>query len=224
MEKKKKAGIIGAAVLFLCIAGSFYFFVYPLEQQYSEVLYDGETVGNSSIFTIPEEEIAAASQPGACDSGKEKGPEEEQEDEIQVYVCGEVNCPGVYSLRTSGRVIDAVEAAGGLTKEAAGDFLNLAALLIDGEKVYVPSQKEIKDLPRTIETEAKGTPEEGGKININTATKEQLLTLPGIGESKAESIIRYRDEQGLFSSVEDIMKITGIKDGVFQKLKDRIRV
>ena len=139
-----------------------------------------------------------------------------EKNSIYVYVCGQVYCPGVFALPEGSRVIDAIECAGGMTGEAASTYLNQAELLEDGQKVYVPTQEE---------TEAeKPTSISDGRININTARKEELMTLSGVGESKAEAIIRYREEQGRFEQIQDIMNIEGIKEGVFDKIKDKISV
>lgn len=140
---------------------------------------------------------------------------------IYVDVCGQVNAPGVYALSKDSRVFEAIEKAGGMTGEAAASAVNQAAELTDGQQIYVPSEKEIRS---GAVKEEKGPGQEQAKINLNTATKEELMTLNGIGEAKAEAIIKYREEHGNFSSVEDIMKIEGIKDGIFNKVKEQITV
>lgn len=146
---------------------------------------------------------------------KEEEPLEEAS--VVVYVCGAVERPGVYELPAGSRIYEALEAAGGMTEEAFEGYLNQACLLEDGEQLFVPTQEE-----RNAQEPNAGSAD--GKINLNTATKEELMTLTGIGESKAESIIRYREENGRFQSIEDIMKIEGIKSGVFHKIKDHIVV
>ncbi len=149
---------------------------------------------------------------------------------IQVFVCGAVKVPGVYPLPSDARVVAAIEAAGGMTDEASVDALNQAAPLSDGEKVYVPREgEEINDIDigsfsvsengSAVSVEA-----DDGKININTADQKALMTLPGIGESKASAIIAYREQHGAFSAISDIKNITGIKDGVFNKIQDYIKV
>lgn len=138
-----------------------------------------------------------------------------------VYVCGAVVKPGVYELPEGGRMYEALEAAGGMTEEADQTYLNQAELLEDGQRIYVPTQKETASENQGNDADMA---ENDGKINLNTATKEELMTLAGIGESKARSIIKYREENGRFHSVEDIMKIEGIKSGVFNKIKDQIVV
>lgn len=141
-----------------------------------------------------------------------------QERVVVVHVCGAVEKPGVYELPESSRVSDAVEMAGGFSKEANRDYLNLAEAIADGQKIYVPTYEEADAFVLTQDDA------DTGKININTATKEQLMTLPGIGESKALSILSYREEHGRFSSIEEIMEIPGIKDAIFSKIKEYITV
>lgn len=139
---------------------------------------------------------------------------------IYVYICGQVKHPGVYKFPKDARIVSAVEAAGGLTSRAAPDSINQAEKMKDGQQIYVPSKKETSQK----NSSKKGTGSETGKININTAGKEELMSLPGIGEAKAQSIIAYREEHGPFSNTEDIMKIQGIKEGIYNKLKDNITI
>ena len=148
---------------------------------------------------------------------------------LYVHVCGAVNAPGVYELRTDARIYEALEAAGGMTEDAAADWINQAEALSDGEWIYVPTQEEAEESAQSVSGQwADPNRNAGGsvsdKININTAAKEELMTLSGIGASKAESILKYRQEHGNFQSIEDLKKIEGIKDGVFNKIKDDITV
>ena len=140
---------------------------------------------------------------------------EDEAVEVIVYVCGHVNVPGVYALPESARVIDAVEAAGGLDSAAAADRFNLAAPVHDGEQIYIPSEDEI----------GQQTADPGdGRVNINTAGADLLKTLPGIGASKADSIVAYREEHGYFETIEALMRVPGIKDGVYERIEDLITV
>ena len=148
---------------------------------------------------------------------------------LYVHVCGAVNAPGVYELKTDARIYEALEAAGGMTEDAAADWINQAEALSDGERIYVPTQEETEESAQSVSGRwADPNGNAGGsvsdKININTAAKEELMTLSGIGASKAESILKYRQEHGNFQSIEDLKKIEGIKDGVFNKIKDDITV
>lgn len=155
---------------------------------------------------------------------KEKLPEEkadEQKEVIFVYVCGQVAAPGVYKLSPDARIYEAVEAAGGILPEGSAESLNLAQTAEDGQKVYVPSREEAAANPAMSEP-ASGTG--SGKVNLNTAGLEELMTLTGIGQTRAEAIIAYREEQGSFGSPEEIMEVDGIKEGIYEKLKDEITV
>ena len=115
-----------------------------------------------------------------------------------------------------------MELAGGFTEEAAQDSLNLAAYVKDGDKITVYSKEEAeKSFVGNME---QPDMTDGEYVNINTADKKTLMTLPGIGESKADAIISYREKNGMFSSIEDIMNISGIKQGAFDKIKSLITI
>ena len=147
----------------------------------------------------------------------------EKRTRIYVHVCGAVKVPGVYQLEEGSRSIDAVEAAGGFEEGAAVDFLNLAQQLTDGQRLYVPDREEAAGMG-LLEDPGMGGTADNGRVNINTASREQLMTLSGIGEARAEAIIAYRREAGPFLVIEDIMKVPGIKEAAFQKIKDDITV
>lgn len=133
---------------------------------------------------------------------------------IYVYVCGHVKEPGVYALSKDARICDALELAGGVTKDGRPEVLNQAEHMTDGQTLYVPGRDET--MPAQFEAE-------DGLVNINQADREMLMTLPGIGEAKADVIIQYREEHGAFTAIEELMEIPGIKEGVFNKIKDRIK-
>ena len=159
---------------------------------------------------------------------------------IFVHVCGAVKKEGVYELSPDARVVDAIRAAGGCTKKAASFGINQAEALKDGVQVYVPTKAELKKGTNGVGSLASfGTggvrtgvssqgmnPGGGGDalININLATKEELMKLNGVGEAKAELIINYRQAKGGFKDIKDIMKIKGIKQKFFDKIKDKICV
>ena len=134
--------------------------------------------------------------------------------EIYVYVCGAVEREGVYRLSAGSRIYEAIEMAGGFREDAAASEVNQAEVLQDEARVYVPTYAEV------LSEDAQSD----GKLNLNKATKEELMTLPGVGASRAESIIQYRNENGGFKSIEEIMLISGIKEGLFEKIKDLIKV
>ncbi len=137
---------------------------------------------------------------------------------VWVYVCGEVKDPGVYYLEASSRIMDAIEMAGGMTADADRVHLNLASPIEDGQRIYVSSVSEAAEGSPEIYTA-----EESGLIDLNTASLEELKTLPGIGDSKASAIIEYRKSTP-FETIEDIMNVSGIKENSFQKIKDMIKV
>ena len=139
-----------------------------------------------------------------------------QEANIMVYVCGAVEHPGVVSLGREERVVDAIALAGGMTPQADETYVNLAARLTDGEKIYVPTVTETAIW--------KAEEEKSTLVNINEADIEELCTLSGIGESKAEDIVRYREENGAFRTKEELMKVPGIKENLFQKIVEKITV
>lgn len=146
--------------------------------------------------------------------------ESESKDEslIWVHICGQVNSPGVYSFSEGSRVFDAVEAAGGFTEHADCDSVNLAMTLEDEGKIYIASKEERN------ESSDKAQSQSDGKINLNTATLDDLMTLPGIGEKRAESILKLREEKGSFQTVEELLDAEGIKEGIFDQIKDFVKV
>ena len=146
-------------------------------------------------------------------------PPGEAESGLTVYVCGEVIHPGVVELREGARIYEAVDASGGFTADADPERVNLAQPLTDGQMVVIASKQE-----RTGSSEAGRAGIDDSYPSGTTASREELMTLPGIGESKADAIIRYRKEKGCFLSPEDVMNISGIKDAVYGKIKELITV
>lgn len=141
---------------------------------------------------------------------------------IAVHICGAVVNPGVYQFNEGVRIIQVIEAAGGVCDGAMEDYLNLAQHVSDGERIYVPSEEEV--LAGQFTDVFDNSEKDKLSININTASRDELMQLPGIGESKADSIVSYRNEYGGFKTIEDIMLIDGIKEAVYDKIKDYIRV
>ena len=143
-----------------------------------------------------------------------------QETVIFVDVKGAVKNPGVYQMKAGDRVKDAIDAAGGLTEEADSQKVNLAKRLEDQMVIVVPKVgEEVEEIPAG-ETSKEATKE--GKVNINTATVEELKTLKGVGEKKAEAIIEYRKKNGSFQTKEDLMKVRGIGKKLFESFQERI--
>lgn len=145
-----------------------------------------------------------------------------------VYVCGAVREAGVYALPEGSRIYEAIALAGGLNDEACADYVNQAEVLADGQMIRIPTEAEAADLPREASA-SDGTAEQASepaddRVDLNTAGMAELTALPGIGEAKAERILAYRESHGGFSAAEDIMKVEGIKEGVYNRIKDYIRV
>lgn len=182
-------------------------------------LSSGETVngigaGNGpAALTAEEESLGSAGEETALP--------------FYVHICGEVVSPGVYELKEGSRVFQAIEKAGGVTDQAAAEYLNMAEQVKDGMKIVVPGKEEVEAAKArgeiSLQAEASLNVQKT-KVNLNTATKEELMTLRGVGEAKAADIIKYRESHGGFQKIEDIMKISGIKDAAFQKIKDDITI
>lgn len=144
-----------------------------------------------------------------------------------VHICGAVKEPGVYTLEGKSRIYQAIEKAGGFREDADQDYLNQADLITDGMKIYIPTETEVEETGMISNWEnfgSSGADKENFLININTAEEELLCTLPGVGSAKAKSIISYREKNGPFETKEDIMNVEGIKNGLFEKIKDSITV
>lgn len=137
---------------------------------------------------------------------------------IRIHVTGAVNIPGVYTLPETARLEDAINAANGLQEKADPQLLNLAAELVDGQRIFIPQLQEA-----TLATDERGLNFGAiSVININTASIKELEELPGIGEVKAQAIIDYRQQNGLFTSLQDLMKVEGISQSLYEKLEGLI--
>ena len=177
---------------------------------------------------------------------KKENKEVEEVILFQVDIKGEVRTPGIYQIKEGSRVMDVINMAGGLTENANTTVINLSKKVLDEMVIIIYSNSEVEDFKRTKEVEEQvqssciqkeenavkndacieiDNYQDGqvlGKININTATVEQLTALPGVGESKAKSIVEYRNTNGNFNIIEDIKNVTGIGDSLFAKIKDYI--
>ena len=203
----KKYGKIVAAAVFLTVAGLYYGFVVRKEDLV-RLGNDGHPI--QSVW-VESEVLSEVQSTPVTESSTEPI-------KIYVHICGEVNNPGVYELAEGSRIFEAVEAAGGFTEEAAQASLNLAQVISDEEQIVILTQDEAAERARQEREQAAGI------VNLNTASKEQLMSLPGIGESRAEDIIRYRKESGGFQNIEEIMSVPGIKESAYLKIKDSITV
>ncbi len=170
------------------------------------------------------EELSVSAESETEEEGAAPQEEQEPAETVYVYVCGAVNAPGVYELNEDARVFEAITLAGGMTAEAAPEAVSQARTVADGEQIYVPTVQEVQMQGSGVEDIVTGNADVNGKVNINTAGKEELMTLTGIGEAKAQSILDYREEHGRFGSIEDLMLIEGIKEGVFNKIKEDITI
>lgn len=141
-------------------------------------------------------------------------------DKIKVYVTGEVYSPGVFELEYGDRIEDAINLAGGVTENANLRNINLAYVLEDGEKLYIPNINENDVNEENFSAEKKNN----SKININKSGVEQLITLPGVGNSLAQKIISYREENGKFKKIEDLKNVSGIGDKKYESLKELITI
>ena len=180
---------------------------------------------------------------GSTDRTELSDASSEEAKTLVVHICGAVSAPGVYELPAGSRIIDAVEAGGGFLPEADEACCNLAEEIVDGCQIYIMTKSEscadgqaekkagiqtspdsdMQTTDRNVRSNST-TALENGLVNLNTADVAALMTLPGIGESRAKAIISYREQHGAFAQIEDIMKISGIKQAAFSKIKDKITV
>lgn len=180
---------------------------------------------------------------GSTDRTELSDASSEEAKTLVVHICGAVSAPGVYELPAGSRIIDAVEAGGGFLPEADEACCNLAEEIVDGCQIYIMTKTEscadgqtekkagiqtspdsnMQTTDRNVRSNS-ATALENGLVNLNTADVAALMTLPGIGESRAKAIISYREQHGAFAQIEDIMKISGIKQAAFSKIKDKITI
>jgi len=200
---------------------------------------DGSDAGNGT-----ESDSGKHTSDADIDNGSEAVSDKEmQQAMIYVDVCGAVANPGVFQLAAGSRVFQAIEAAGGYLPEAALTCVNRAGVLTDGQQLYILTQEEMErqgldpaEMSGASDGQMNGSAGTGqntgmtaqvqqdNRININTADEAQLTTLTGIGATRAQAIIAYREENGPFAAIEDIMNVQGIKEGTFAKIKDEIVV
>ena len=213
MEFNKRELIIGIGVGILLLVGIFY--VRAMRQPDLAHIQSRSEIAGAEIETEEIEEV-------------EQVEETEVEQEwIQVYVTGEVQNPGLYSLEKGKRVGDAVYAAGGLLKGADGDAINLAAYIADAQHIRIPSKgEEAEDLSFSGEEiemiEIYEIEQYSRKIDINSATATELRRLPGIGEVLSKAIIDYREANGSFKNIHEIKNVPRIGDRLFESFRDLI--
>lgn len=207
MKKEIKIKLLKAVAVFICMlaAGACYSCSQDFNTQND--IIELESNYEEEIEDIHKDDVTAAQDKAVC----------------YIHICGEVVSPGVYEAKEGSRVFQIVEQAGGFTENALSEYLNMAQIVTDGMKLVVPAKGELQDSDIYGQSELKQQ-ENTGMINLNTASKEELMTLKGIGEARADDIIMYRKENGAFMRIEDVMNIPGIKEAAFQKIKDKITV
>lgn len=212
-----------------------------------QTIQEQDESGQSMLEEMQEQQTAAGQS-----SVKQTVSEESMElQTIYVHVCGAVENPDVYELPVGSRVYEAVQAAGGFSKDADSNYVNQAQKLSDGVKLVIPTLEQTQAIASegdngdavgivrpqdsvggqgSMSSSAGGDAGVGqsdasdGRININTASEAELCNIPGIGAVRAAAIVAYRQEKGGFASVEDIMNVSGIKEGTYEKIKDSIKV
>lgn len=221
MNRKNKKRITAAAVALFFLAGGIWYFAETADASKQQ---EDNTVLTGVLETVRQEpSITPQTEPDSLEK------EREETKTLVVYVCGAVSQPGVYELSEDSRLYEAITMAGGFSPDADAAYHNLARNLSDGERIYILTTEETKLL--TVEQQVAGEEKkdtnssaEETRINLNTATTEQLTSLPGIGEAKALAIIEYRNKAGRFESTEEIMNVNGIGEAMYEKIKDKIMI
>ena len=217
--KNKKIGL-GILVIIIIIISICYYI-------YSE---------NNNFLSIQEQSLEIDKQELESSNTEDRNTINEEK-VIIVHVSGAVNQPGIVELSENSRIADAIEKAGGLKEESCIDEINLAYVLEDGIKIHIPTMDEQKENNKiknnsnsyitsesNLSSGKNNNQKKTGKININTATQEELETLPGIGPTTSLKIINYRNENGKFKSIEDIKEVSGIGESKFNNIKNMISI
>lgn len=191
---------------------------------------NGDAPALTAEETVPAEQLQEETESASEDSSVVQATEDTTEATmIFVDISGAVNEPMVTELPQGSRVADAISAAGGLRGDADVEAVNRAAFLTDGEKIIIPGKGETVQLPSSVPAQFSGSAGLGAgntdhRVNLNTATVEELQTLNGVGPATAEKIITYREENGRFMKTEELKKVNGIGDKTYEKLKEEITV
>lgn len=200
-----------ATITFIILAGT----VYSVSR-----MIKGGKADDRIELVVTDSVISTSDEAGSHFDSSDDSTKDDSNTDIYVHICGAVINPGVYQVPAGTRVYQALELAGGSSDDAYLSGINLADKLADGQKVYIPAEGE--NAEGVLSTDSGGV--QSVMININTASEAELMTLPGIGQSRAKDIINYRVKNGLFESIDDIMKVSGIKEAAFEKIKDLIKV
>lgn len=187
-----------------------------------------ESMNSSGAYVLSEN----AAEKYTASETEESAPAEERpetEERITVFVCGAVEDPGVYEVPSDARLIDAVAAAGGFSSCADREWHNLARRVSDGERLQILTEDETDLLRQEGKTSEDGcgsgpSADADTIVNINTASLELLMTLPGIGETRARAILDYRNKNGAFASADELLNVSGIGDKLFGRIAGRITV
>ena len=227
MKQKTKKQVTTILVLLFFLAGGLWYVLHGKDFGNAKEDNTSEVIGILTQTAVQDAERKNTESMGENSPTVTAVPE--QEKEVIVYVCGAVHAPGIYTLAPGGRLYEAIALAGGFSEEADPSYHNLARELSDGERVYILSYAETKELTAIQQVEgeqenAAGLQMNSGLINLNTATAEQLITLPGIGEAKAQAILEYRRKVGVFTDIEEIKNVSGIGEAMFEKIRDKIIV
>lgn len=221
MNKKSRDAVL-CSVIFFCVC--FALISCKARENHSislseETVTEGVSEGDSAVL---QDSGHAIGQDSTSKSG------ESSDDVIFIYVTGQVKNPGVYEVSADARVYSVIELAGGFTSKASRESMNLAEKLSDGQHIHVISKSQYKKMVQDAgsDTIGQSTKDKNADtlVDINKATEEELMQLPGIGESKAQAIISYRQDCGSFQTIEDIMLVPGIKEGAYEKIKLLIKV
>ena len=198
------------------------------QQDIAQEYFGTESVSDGAESKGADINHSGSSSAYGSDGGTHESSDQSQKEagDIFIYVCGAVKEPGVYVLPEGSRVYEAIQMAGGMTPEANEAFVNQARVLVDGEQITVFTKEETEGMdPKAFDYDVPAMdPVAQGKININKATAEELTSLSGIGEAKALAIIEYRETNGAFRETADIMKVSGIGEALYNKIKDDIDV
>lgn len=200
-----------ATITFIILAGT----VYSVS-----TMIKGGKADDRIELVVTDSVISTSDEADSHFDSSDDSTKDDSNTDIYVHICGAVINPGVYQVPAGTRVYQALELAGGSSDDAYLSGINLADKLADGQKVYIPAEGE--NAEGILSTDSGGV--QPVMININTASEAELMTLPGIGQSRAKDIINYRVKNGLFESIDDIMKVSGIKEAAFEKIKDLIKV
>ena len=233
MLNNKKKIIIAGIVLMLFIV----YLIYESINQSSKEIDFNILLDGAENINIEDDEELNKSGNFVDNKVAESNETVEIKETIVIHITGEVKNEGVIYLEKGARLVDAIKEAGGETKEADLSQVNLAYELQDGQKIYIPNKNEkisqyiIGINGETIDSngtntgnESTSSSKEGAKVNINTATQNELDGLPGIGPALAQRIIDFREENGNFKSIEDIQNVKGIGNSKFDEIKDKIVV